>query len=164
MGKLQSCLAVFALLPALAVAPAAAQQGVPQGHNQHNVPVDADGALTWEALADFEVRVETPAPLQTIFHIEFPQALRSLDGEMVRLKGYMYPLETGETHARFLLSAFPPACPFCLPGSARTLVDVRCAEPLGYTLDAVMVEGRLTLLENDDSGLHYRLTEAGPVD
>ncbi len=154
--------AALALL--LAAAPGAAQQNLPADHTVHNQPVDADGALSWEALANLDVRVETPAPLQTIFHIEFPEALRALDGQIVRMKGFMYPLEAGETHDSFLLSALPPACPFCLPGNARTLVDVECAKPVRYTLDPVMLEGRFALLENDDTGLHYRLSEAGPVE
>ena len=157
-------LATMLLLAMPVVFPAAAQQGMPESHVRHNVPVDADGALTWETLSDLEVRVETPAPLQTIFHIEFPEHLRALDGEVVRLKGFMYPLEAGETHDKFLLSALPPACPFCLPGGARTLVDVLCAEPVAYTLEPVMLVGRLALLKDDDSGLYYRLTEAGPVE
>ena len=161
-------LTAVALMAALALAiqamPAAAQQGVSPSHSEHNVPVDADGALTWEALSDLEVRVETPAPLQTIFHIEFPENLRRLDGETVRLKGFMYPLEAGETHSAFLLSALPPACPFCLPGSARTLIDVHCEEPVTYTLEPVLLEGKLALLTDDITGLYYRLTDAAPVD
>ena len=157
-------LAPLALLAFLLAGPAAAQESLPEGHNRHNVPVDADGALTWEALSDLEVRGETPAPLQTIFHIDFPESLRALDGERVRLKVFMYPLEAGETHSKFLLSALPPACPFCLPGSARTLVDVLCEDPVTYTVEPVMLEGKLALLKDDDSGLYYRLTEAGPVE
>ena len=148
---------------AAGMAEAAAQQAIPESHTVHNQPVDADGVLSWEALANLDVRVETPAPLQTIFYIEFPDSLRALDGTVVRLKGFMYPLEVGETHDKFLLSAMPPACPFCLPGTARTLVDVRCDRPVTYTLEPVVLEGRLALLEGDDSGLYYRLTEAGPI-
>ena len=111
MRATTSCITAIALAAALQVAPAAAQQGLPANHTQHNVPVDADGALTWEALSNLDIRVETPAPLQTIFHIEFPESLKRLDGETVRLKGFMYPLEAGEAHSTFLLSALPPACP-----------------------------------------------------
>lgn len=140
-----------------------AEESLPEGHNLHNVPVDADGAVTWETLSNLDVRVETPAPLQTIFHIEFPENLLALDGQIVRLKGFMYPLEAGETHSKFLLSALPPACPFCLPGTATTLVDIRADDPVTYTLEPVLLEGRLDLLKDDDTGLYYRLTEAGPV-
>ena len=152
--------AVLCLLTSL---PAAAQQDQTPAHDVHNQPVDADGALTWEALSNLDVRVETPAPLRTIFHIEFPESLRAFDGAVVRLKGFMYPLEVGETHTKFLLSALPPACPFCLPGTATTLVDIHCDEPVRYTLEPVMLEGRFALLEDDITGLYYRLTEATAI-
>lgn len=154
----------FALAAFLEVSPATARQDPPpEVHTLHNVPVDADGVVTWETLSNLDVRVETPAPLQTIFHIEFPENLLALDERIVRLKGFMYPLEAGETHRSFLLSALPPACPFCLPGTATTLVDIRSDRPVTYTLEPVMLEGRLNLLKDDDTGLYYRLTEAGPV-
>ena len=155
--------ALAALLCLMTGLPAAAEQDQTPAHDVHNRPVDSDGALTWEVLSNLDVRVETPAPLRTIFHIEFPKGLRALDGTVVRLKGFMYPLEVGETHTKFLLSALPPACPFCLPGTATTLVDIHCDEPVRYTLEPVMLEGRFALLDDDITGLYYRLTEATAI-
>ncbi len=161
LRQLSGVLAVLLIaLPAAATEP-----GLPANHEIHNQPpVDSEGTLTWDALANLEIRVETPAPLQTLFYVEFPESLRALDGERVRIKGFMYPLEAGETHDKFLLAALPPACPFCLPGNAKTLVDVHCDRPVGYTMEPVILEGRFTLLDEDDTGLYYRLSEAGPVE
>ena len=74
----------------------------------------------------------------------------------------MYPLEAGETHTYFLLSALPPSCPFCLPASARGLVEVICDVGVRYTLEPVLLEGRFELMEDDElgTGLHYRLSAA----
>ena len=131
------------------------------GHTVHNEAPDAPpAALTWQELMDLEVRVETPAPLQTIFHVTYPDSLLARDGAIVRIKGYMYPLEAGETHTYFLLSALPPSCPFCLPASARGLVEVKCDEGVRYTLEPVLLEGRFELLEDAATGLHYRLDHA----
>jgi len=148
----------------LTVLPAAAQQSVSESHTRHNEPIDAEGVLTWDALANLDIRVETPAPLQTLFFIEFPESLLALDGEPVRLKGFMYPLEAGEAHDSFLLSALPPACPFCLPGNSKTLVDVKGDEPIRYTLEPVLLEGRFVLIKGDESGLYYRLAEARQIE
>ena len=153
-----------ALVAVLAGAPAAAQQGALSDHNTHNQPLDAEGVLTWDALANLDIRVETPAPLQTVFYVEFPESLKALDGTVVRMKGFMYPLEAGEAHDKFLLAALPPACPFCLPGNAKTLVDVIGSEPIRYTLDPVVLEGKFTILENDITGFYYRLSDAGQVE
>jgi hypothetical protein len=149
----------------LVASPAIAQQsGPPPTHIRHNQPVDEDGAVKWEVLSNLEVRTETPAPLQTIFHIEFTPEVKALGGEIVRLKGFMYPLSPGETHSSFLLSALPPSCPFCLPGTATTLIDIVSEEPIRYTLEPVLLEGRLALLKDDASGLYYRLTQARPIE
>ena len=149
---------------ALGLNTALAQEDALSDHSVHSQPLDAEGILTWDALANLEVRVETPAPLQTLFFVEFSEKIKELDGETVRLKGFMYPLEAGEAHAWFLLSALPPACPFCLPGTSRTLVDVHGEEPIRYTLDPVVLEGKFALLSEDDSGLYYRLKDAVQVE
>ena len=131
------------------------------GHTVHNqVPDAPPAALSWEELMSLEVRVETPAPLQTVFHVSYPDSVKARDGVVVRIKGFMYPLEAGETHTYFLLSALPPSCPFCLPASSRGLVEVRCDEGVRYTLEPVVLEGRFELLEDAATGLHYRLDHA----
>ena len=154
----------FGLSAAHAVGPfgSRGQQPVP-GHDVHNQAPDAPpAALTWDELMNLEIRVETPAPLQTIFHVSYPESLKAKDGTVVRIKGFMYPLEAGETHTYFLLSALPPSCPFCLPSGARGLVEVMCEEGVRYTLEPVLLEGRFKLLEEDElgTGLHYRLSAA----
>ena len=131
------------------------------GHSVHNqAPAAPPAALSWQDLMDLEVRVESPAPLQTVFHVSYPDSLKARDGTVVRIKGFMYPLEAGETHTYFLLSALPPSCPFCLPASARGLVEVMCEEGVRYTLEPVLLEGRFELLEGAATGLHYRLDNA----
>ena len=131
------------------------------GHTTHNQAPDAPpAALSWEELMSLEVRVETPAPLQTVFHVSYPDSLTAKDGTVVRIKGFMYPLEAGETHTYFLLSALPPSCPFCLPVSSRGLVEVMCDQGVRYTLEPVALEGRFELLEDAATGLHYRLDRA----
>ena len=166
-------LAVFgcALAFFLATAPASAlnlfgnrgSEPIPD-HDVHNQVPDAPAtALTWDELMNLEVTVETPAPLQTVFRISYPDSLRAKDGTVVRIRGFMYPLEAGESHTYFLLSALPPSCPFCLPASARGLVVVTCDEGVRYTLQPVLLEGRFELMEEDDAigtGLHYRLNNA----
>ena len=166
-------LAAFAcaLSFALAVAPASAlnpfgnrgSEPIPD-HDVHNQAPDAPAAaLTWDELMNLEVTVDSPAPLQTVFHVSYPDSLKAKDGTVVRIRGFMYPLEAGETHTYFLLSALPPSCPFCLPASARGLVEVTCDEGVRYTLQPVLLEGRFELMEEDDAlgtGLHYRLNNA----
>ena len=151
--------------PASALNPFGSRKSEPvPGHDVHNrAPEAPAAALTWDELMNLEVTVETPAPLQTVFHVSYPESLKAKDGTVVRIRGFMYPLEAGETHTYFLLSALPPSCPFCLPASARGLVEVTCDDGVRYTLQPVLLEGRFELLEEDDAlgtGLHYRLSNA----
>ena len=136
-----------------------------QQHDQHNqLPDQQDSTLTWEELNDLQVTVETPAPLQSIFHVSFPESLQSKTGKRMTIEGFMYPLEAGEQHDYFLLSAFPPSCPFCLPGGQTTLIEIKCATPIDYTMESVVIEGTFDMSKDDPSGLYYRLTEATLVD
>jgi hypothetical protein len=147
----------------LLIVPLNALAQAPQ-HSVHNKPPEqTDSTLTWEELNNLDIKVETPAPLQTIFHVSFPQALTARNGTAVKIKGFMYPLKAGEAHDYFLLSALPPSCPFCLPGGQTTLIEVKCAEPIAYTLEPILLEGTFELLKDDPSGLYYRLIEARAV-
>ena len=74
----------------------------------------------------------------------------------------MLPLDMGEKHAFFILSAVPPTCAFCMPGGPEAVVEVRAKRPC-YTDDAVTVTGKLAVLKNDPTGVFYRLTDAVPV-
>ena len=164
----------LALSFALAAAPVSAfnpfgsrgSEPVP-GHGAHDRAPEAPGAaLTWDELMNLDGAVEAPASLRNVFPVSYPESLKARDGTVVRIRGFMYPLEAGETHRYFLLSALPPSCPFCLPVSARGLIEVKCAEGVRYTLEPVLLEGRFDLLEEDDAlgtGLHYRLDDARPA-
>ncbi len=166
LAALVSAFFLLASSPSAALSPLGNRDGetVVPGHDVHNRAPDAPpAALTWDELMNLEITVEIPAPLQTVFHVSYPDSLRARDGTVVRIRGFMYPLEAGETHTYFLLSALPPSCPFCLPASARGLIEVKCDEGVRYTLEPVLLEGRFELLEEDDAlgtGLHYRLNHA----
>lgn len=91
---------------------------------------------------------------------EFASSVASLDQKEVKVQGFMLPLDTGEKHALFILSAVPPTCSFCMPGGPDAVVEVRAKRPLAYTEDAVVITGKLSVLKDDPTGVFYRLTDA----
>jgi hypothetical protein len=93
----------------------------------------------------------------------FSAAVAALDQKEVKVQGFMLPLDVGEKHALFVLSAVPPTCSFCMPGGPEAVVEVRAKRPLAYTEDAVTVTGKLSVLKDDPTGIFYRLTEAIPA-
>ena len=159
-------LVIAALLAASALPAAAFQQReatAPVLRDHQAVKADGKGTLSWEVLAELDLSYTSKGPGQTEVTMRFPEAVKALDGTEVRLAGYMQPLDGGERHARFLFSAFPPACPFCLPGGPAEIVEVEMKQPLNFSYEALTLKGRFSLLQDDPSGLLYRLTEAQAV-
>jgi hypothetical protein len=135
---------------------------IPSVHNTfYQVP---DGVVGWDTLGNLDVRTEVIAPLQAIFHTDYSKEIKALDGEQVKLMGFIYPLEGGLEHERFLLTAWPPSCPFCLPAGPSQMVEVLCAEPVEFTEGAILMAGRFEVLEDDPTGMYYRMHDAEEVE
>lgn len=89
----------------------------------------------------------------------FDKPQQALHQKTQRVQGFMMPLEPGEKQTHFLLTSVPLSCGFCVPGGPESMVEVRTRTPVPYTLDPVVVEGKFALLEDDQYGLYYRITE-----
>jgi hypothetical protein len=113
------------------------------------------GVLTWEALGQAGIvkKGERYVP-------EYPKDVAALDRKEVKLQGFMMPLEVGATQKRFLLSAQPSDCAYCVPSGPEGLVEVQAKTPVKYGMDPIQVTGKFVLVRDDASGLFYRLTEA----
>jgi hypothetical protein len=135
---------------------------IPSVHNTlYRVP---DGVVGWDTLGDLDVRTEVIAPLQARFHTDYSAKIKALDGQDVKLMGFIYPLEGGVEHERFLLTAWPPSCPFCLPAGPSQMVEVFAKEPVAFTDGAIVLAGRFEVLNDDPSGMYYRMRGAEEVE
>lgn len=117
--------------------------------------LDLRGVTPWELLIDTPVEYGRDAVTA-----RFPAALRALDGQSVRLAGFMLPLESALEQHHFLLTANPPACFFHPPGGPTSVIEVRAGTGIETSLDAVVIEGRLRLVSRSADGLIYRLDDA----
>ena len=120
---------------------------------------DRAPAVPWEALAKVSVVRQGDRYVPV-----FPKELAALDKTQVKLKGFMLPLEQGARQKRFLLSAQPPECAFCMPGTAEQFAEVQARAPVKYVTDPIMVSGTFALVRDESGGLLYRLTEATLVE
>ena len=111
--------------------------------------------VPWSVLTDVDTKIEN----RRIVPVYSP-AVRKLDQKQVRLQGFMMPLGPGEMQRHFLLASVPLTCSFCTPGGPESMVEVRTREPVKYSLGAVVVQGRLQVLQSDPQGLYYRITGA----
>ncbi len=147
--------------PALGAAPPAAIGSGPGFHDPRSAfkpLVEREGVLSWKLLSSVTTRPEKNRIVPT-----FPAELRALDRRTVKVQGFMLPLEPGERQRHFLLSSVPTTCSFCIPAGPEGLVEVRTKTPVKYSLDPVVVEGRLAVLSDDPYGLFYRVTDAVPA-
>jgi hypothetical protein len=120
--------------------------------------------LQWKVLARADMRIikkngqDTAAPTYT-------KAIRALDGKAEQAAGYMFPLDKSDKQSHFLLSPYPPSCPYCLPAGPQELIEIRVKTPVTFTYDAVKIRGIFHLLKGKDvaAGMFYRMTDAAPV-
>jgi len=113
------------------------------------------GVVPWRTLAQV-----TPVKQKDRFVPKFADAITALDKKDVKLQGFMLPLDMGEKQKRFILSATPPTCAFCLPGGPDSIVEVQAKTPVKYGFEPIVLSGKFTVLRDDDMGLYYRLTDA----
>lgn len=111
--------------------------------------------VSWEALGQAGIVKKGDR-----FVPQYPKEVAALDSKEVKLQGFMMPLEVGGAQKRFLLSAQPSGCAYCVPSGAEGLVEVQAKAPVKYILDAITVTGKFVLVRDDASGLFYRLTDA----
>jgi uncharacterized protein len=125
-----------------------------------SAPANDQGALVpWEVLARVTVTKQKDR-----YVAEFAREIAALDKREVKLKGFMLPLEQGLRQKRFLLSAQPPECAFCMPGTAEQFAEVLAKVPVKYVGEPIIVSGTFVLIRDDSGGLLYRLTDAAIVE
>ena len=113
------------------------------------------GVLSWKTLGEVK-----PVKQKDKFVPEFAKAISALDKKEVSIQGFMMPLDMGEKQARFILSALPPSCSFCLPGGPEQMIEVQAKTPVKYGFEPILLTGKLAVLKDDPMGLYYRLTDA----
>jgi hypothetical protein len=119
---------------------------------------EREGVLSWRLLSSVTTRIENKRPVP-----QFPTQLEKLHQQTVKVQGWMLPLEPGDRQRHFLLSSVPTSCNFCTPAGPEGLIEIRTAQPVRYTLDAIIIEGQLAVLKADPYGLFYRVTEAQQI-
>lgn len=127
---------------------------IPEQFLQKPLP-EKGGVVSWRTLGQV-----MPVRLKDRFVPQFSNEVLALDNREVRIQGFMLPLSVGDQQKAFLLTAMAPACPFCLPGGPDSMVEVQARTPVRYTIEPIMLSGRLRVLRDDPAGLYYRLLDA----
>jgi hypothetical protein len=148
-----------AALPAAAVTSDIPQSGLPSA-NDYSMTVlpERAGVVSWRTLAQVQ-----PVKQNGKMVAEFSKEILSLDRKDVRVQGFIIPLDVGDKQKRFLLSAVPPHCAFCLPAGPDAVVEVIAKTPVKYGFEPIVVTGRFAVIKDDPAGVLYRLTDAESI-
>ena len=130
-----------------------AEEEVPELSWDDMIPPDWDPMKSFEdlrdldALSDWDPRVKKLYERMRKVWDEAP-TVPALAGRIVRLPGYLVPLEAGKSGIReFLLVPYFGACIHTPPPPANQIVHVRSPAPIKdlRTMDAIWVTGKLGL-------------------
>jgi hypothetical protein len=151
--------AVVLAAPAAAVTTDIPQSGLPAaGDYSATLLPERSGVVSWRTLAQVQ-----PVKQNGKMVAEFSKEILGLDKKDVRVQGFIIPLDMGDKQKRFLLSAVPPHCPFCLPAGPDAVVEVTAKTPVKYGFEPIVVAGKFAVLKDDPSGVLYRLTDAESI-
>ena len=155
---LGACLLVAAL-PVVALNTNVPPTGLPSASDFASTLLpEMKGVVSWRILAQVE-----PVKQGGKMVPQFSHEILGLDKQLVRVQGFIIPLDMGDKQRRFLLSAVPAHCPFCLPAGPDALVEVLAKTPVAYGFEPIVVAGKFAVLKDDPAGVLYRMTDAEPV-
>jgi uncharacterized protein len=153
-------LAMFAAAPAAALNTTIPSAGLPTAADYASglLPERA-GVVSWKTLSQVE-----PVKKDGKMVPAFSREILGLDRTDVKVQGFMIPLDIGDKQKRFLLSAVPPHCQFCLPAGPDEIVEVEAKTPVAYTFDPIVIGGKFSVVKDDSAGILYRMSGAARVD
>jgi len=152
--------ATLAAVPALAFNPNVPQTGLPSATDfSSRILPELAGVVSWKTLALVE-----PVKQGDKMVPRFAAPVLALDRKDARVQGFMIPLDMGEKQKRFLISAVPPHCGFCLPAGPEAVVEVLAKTHVAYTFEPIILSGRFAVLKDDPNGVLYRLTDATQIE
>lgn len=114
-----------------------------------------DGAVPWDLLGQVK-----SVPVGRKVVPQFPAAVSGLNRTPVKVVGFMMPLQAGERQSHFLLTATSQTCAFCIPVGPEGIIEVRMRRPIKAGFDAILIAGRLEVLQDDPQGIYYRIRDA----
>lgn len=119
--------------------------------------------VTWSTLSQITFAIEPDGQ----WGATYSEAIKQLDGEAVKVTGFMLPISSDIKQEHFILSAVPlEGCNFCAPGEATQFVDVVTpgGKGISYTYDPITITGTLEMLPDAPMGVFLGIKEAKQVD
>ncbi len=131
----------------------------PNADNVTDTAKSDHDSVSWKMLAHAQVKNSG----QRSMHIDYAKDVAALDGKTITITGYMFPLQNSDDQSHFLLSAYPPSCPYCLPAGPAELIEINDCAALRFTYEPIALEGKMQLLQKGEDlkdGMFYRMSKA----
>lgn len=165
-------LAALALLATVLTVPALALEEIKWDPNDRDLralklmeelfPEATGDIIPWTVIGlSKEVVIEKGSDV--VIKPAYDKQVLALDGKVIKVKGFMLPLDPNDKQARFILSPLPVDCSFCLPAGPNLMIQVEAKIPVTYNYDAVVISGRLKLLPESEDGLFYKMLDSVEV-
>lgn len=117
-----------------------------------------EGGIRWDELMQARLEYNDTSLVAT-----FPESIEQRRGEVVKLTGFMMPLDPEMKQKHFLLTSNPPSCFFHVPGGPAGAVEVLAPDGVEVSWNPIVLEGRFEPQEVSEVGVVYRLVEARMV-
>ena len=122
-------------------------------------PDNVEGALAWSDLTKARVEYDELGMLA-----QFPPEIEQLNGQRVKMAGFILPLAPEQKQTHFLLTSNPPSCFFHIPGGPAGAAEVFTEQGIEVTWDLIVLEGQLKAMQRNEQGVVYRLHDARLLD
>ncbi len=116
---------------------------------------ELEGVVSWGDLTNVQVEYRDYA-----LTASFPEKIRKLHGQQVRMAGFMTPLENSERQRHFVISSQPAHCFFHFMGGPASVAEILAPEGVRFSYDPVILSGTLEIFESSEFGILYRLKDA----
>ena len=124
------------------------------------------GGLDWKVLGKtkvLDINEKDADGMDLVYQKpDFPPEVKALDKTKIRIKGYMFPLDSDERQSEFLFGPFPLNCPFQYHVTPALVVEAHVAKdfPIKFSYDPMTIEGTLELVPDDiELSTFYRLRD-----
>jgi len=95
-----------------------------------------------------------------MYSINVTPEVKSLSGSTITVSGFVMPLDGSDHTKHFLLTRRTPVCMFCPPGEPNEVVEVLSPHAIPWTDKMVTVTGPLSLINNGEKGMFFKVSDA----
>lgn len=114
----------------------------------------------WKTLSACKVKYNAKTDLYSL--IPTPE-VRAMAGQVVKVKGFIIPLDGLDLTKHFLIGVNTPVCLFHPPGEPNEVIEVKSPKALVWDDRPKTIEGTFSLINNPAMGVFFAMSGARPV-